>query len=99
MVPCLSGNYDLKDRGYNNFAMPSRAAAKNTMPRRIVITTIIGKFNNRHRVFRNGAWIWVYGTGYTAYGNDCYWLRRQASITGSPYWWRRYNQCVGYDYY
>ena len=37
--------------------------------------------------------------GYTAYGNDCYWLRRQASITGSPYWWSCYNQCVGYDYY
>ena len=43
-----------------------------------------GKFNNRHRVFRNGAWIWVYGTGYTAYGNDCYWLRRQASHHWQP---------------
>ena len=58
-----------------------------------------GNFNNRHRVFRKGAWIWVYGSGYTAYGNDCYWLRRQAAITGSPYWWDRYNACVGYDYY
>ena len=26
-------------------------------------------------------------------------LRRQAIITGSPYWWDRYNACVGYDYY
>ena len=58
-----------------------------------------GNFNNRHRVFRNGAWIWVYGSAYTAFGNDCYWLRRQAAITGSPYWWDRYNACVGYDYY
>ena len=58
-----------------------------------------GNFHNRHRVFRNGAWIWVYGSGYTAYGDDCYWLRRQAIITGSPYWWDRYNACVGYDYY
>jgi hypothetical protein len=54
---------------------------------------------NRHRVFRNGVWVWVYGPGYTSYGDDCYWLRRQAIITGSPYWWDRYNACVGYDYY
>ncbi len=53
------------------------------------------RFHHRHRVFRNGVWIWVYGPGYYAY-NDCWWLRRQALITGSPYWWRRYNYCVGY---
>jgi hypothetical protein len=52
------------------------------------------RFHNRHRVFRNGVWVWVYGPGY-AY-NDCWWLRRQALITGSPYWWSRYNYCVGY---
>ena len=57
------------------------------------------KFHNRHRVFRNGIWVWVYGPGYTTYGDDCYWLRRQAIITGSSYWWDRYNACVGYDYY
>ena len=57
------------------------------------------KFHHRHRVFRNGVWVWVYGPGYTAYGDDCYWLRRQAIITGSPYWWDRYNACVGYDYF
>jgi hypothetical protein len=53
--------------------------------------------NGRHRVFRNGVWIWVYGPDYYSY-NDCYWLRRQALITGSPYWWSRYNACVGYYY-
>lgn len=52
---------------------------------------------NRHRVFRNGVWIWAYGPGYYAY-NDCYWLRRQAIITGDPYWWNRYNACR-YGYY
>ena len=31
-----------------------------------------------------------------AYGGDCYWLRQQAYATGSPYWWSRYNACVGY---
>ena len=58
-----------------------------------------GNIHNRHRVFRNGVWVWVYGPGYTTYGDDCYWLRRQAIITGSPYWWNRYYACVGYDYY
>jgi hypothetical protein len=53
---------------------------------------------NRHRVFRNGVWVWVYGPDY-AYGYDCDWLRRRAAITGSPYWWDRYNACIGYDYY
>jgi hypothetical protein len=49
-----------------------------------------------HRVFRNGTWVWVYGPDYYAYGDDCYWLLRRARITGSPYWWSRYNACVGY---
>ena len=51
--------------------------------------------SNRHRVFRNGAWIWVYGPGYYA-GGDCYWLLQRAQVTGSPYWWSRYEDCVGY---
>jgi hypothetical protein len=50
----------------------------------------------RHRVFRNGVWIWVYGDDYYAYGDNCYWLRQQAYATGSPYWWSRYNACLGY---
>ncbi len=58
-----------------------------------------GNIHNRHRVFRNGVWVWAYGPGYTAYGDDCYWLYREASITGSPYLWDRYYACVGYDYY
>ena len=31
-----------------------------------------------------------------AYGGECYWLRQQAYATGSPYWWSRYNACIGY---
>jgi hypothetical protein len=49
----------------------------------------------RHRVFRNGVWVWVYGPDYYSY-NDCWWLRERALATGSPYWWSRYNYCVGY---
>ena len=52
---------------------------------------------NRHRVFRNGAWVWAYGAGTYAY-NDCASLHRQASLTGSAYWWNRYNSCR-YSYY
>jgi hypothetical protein len=50
---------------------------------------------NRNRVFRNGVWVWAYGPGYYA-GDDCWWLLRQARVTGSPYWWSRYDACVGY---
>jgi len=32
---------------------------------------------------------------YNGYGN-CAWLRRQAIITGSPYWWERYQACLYY---
>lgn len=53
-------------------------------------------FDNRgrHRVFRNGVWVWVYGPDYSY--NDCGWLRVRALDTGSPYWWNRYHYCVGY---
>ncbi len=50
---------------------------------------------NRHRVFRNGAWVWLYGPGYYS-GDDCWWLLRQARVTGSSYWWSRYDACVSY---
>jgi hypothetical protein len=45
----------------------------------------------RHRHYGNLASAY----GYYGYG-DCYWLLSQANITGSPYWWSRYNACVGY---
>lgn len=38
----------------------------------------------------------VFFGGYPYYNGGCYWLRRQAIITGSPYWWSRYEDCVGY---
>jgi hypothetical protein len=52
-------------------------------------------FDHHHR-FNN---VFIYGGNYGSYAyNDCYWLRRQAQITGSPYWWSRYEACVGYGY-
>jgi hypothetical protein len=53
-----------------------------------------GKDFKRHRVFRNGAWVWIYGPDTYAYGDDCYWLLQRARATGSPYWWDRYNACI-----
>jgi hypothetical protein len=39
----------------------------------------------------------VYGAYY--YADDCYWLRRRALATGSPYWWERYYACLEGYYY
>jgi hypothetical protein len=50
-------------------------------------------FHNR-RFFVSTAFLFG---GYPYYGyGDCYWLKRKAIITGSPYWWSRYEDCVGY---
>jgi hypothetical protein len=35
----------------------------------------------------------IYG-GYYYYYGDCDWLRRRALVTGSLYWWDRYNACI-----
>jgi hypothetical protein len=60
--------------------------------------------NDHHRHHFDNRFVGV-GIGwwpgyYSAYGyGSCGWLRRQAAITGSPYWWDRYYACVNYDYY
>jgi hypothetical protein len=53
-----------------------------------------GRYYRHGRYYRNYRYGGVYAYGY-GYGN-CAWLRRQALITGSPYWWQRYNACVYY---
>jgi hypothetical protein len=51
--------------------------------------------HQHHNRFIVGSPFW-YGGGYYAYNGygDCAWLRREAIITGSPYWWRRYQECL-----
>lgn len=40
-----------------------------------------------------------YGYGYDGGYGDCGWLKRRAIVTGSGYWWRRYEACrYRYDY-
>ena len=41
-----------------------------------------------HRHFHGGPVFYGY------YGDGCYWLRRRAVYSGSPYWWRRYRACL-----
>jgi len=45
-----------------------------------------------HRVFRNGAWVWVWVYGPDYYSGDCGWLLNRARVTGSPYWWSSTTQ-------
>jgi hypothetical protein len=51
--------------------------------------------HHHHNRFITGYPFW-YGGGYYAYNSygNCAWLRRQAVVTGSPYWWRRYQECL-----
>jgi hypothetical protein len=54
-------------------------------------------FHRGHRVFVGG---YGFYDGYYGYYDDCGcgWLNRNAVATGSPYWWNRYQYCVGnYD--
>ncbi len=45
-----------------------------------------------HRHFYGNRLVVVRGYGG---GDGCYWLKRRAVFTGRPYWWHRYNECIG----
>jgi len=54
----------------------------------------------RHHRFRGAPFVALgayplYGT--YSYADGCYWLKRQALYTGSPYWLEQYEDCR-YDY-
>ena len=55
----------------------------------------VDHFHNR-RFVNNAFFVGFPGWWGYGYGSSCYWLRRQAIVTGSPYWWSRYQACVGY---
>ena len=56
----------------------------------------------RHDRFRGAPFVALgayplYGT--YSYADGCYWLKRQALYTGSPYWLEQYEDCLyGYEY-
>jgi len=52
-------------------------------------------FHGRRFFGYGGNWFYpdyAYDYGY-GYG-DCWWLRHEAIITGSPYWWSQYEACL-----
>jgi hypothetical protein len=57
----------------------------------------VRQFSRPHHVFvhrfRHHRRFAVVGLYPYAYGDGCYWLKRRALYTGSPYWWRRYYAC------
>jgi hypothetical protein len=36
-----------------------------------------------------------YGITAPTTAGGCGWLRHRALVTGSPYWWHRYHECLG----
>ena len=53
-----------------------------------------GHWHGHHRWWGYGVYPAFYGGDYY-YGGGCGWLHRKAVVTGSPYWWSRYETCVG----
>jgi hypothetical protein len=49
-----------------------------------------------YRVYRARPFVYGYAARPYIAGDGCYWLKRRAIVTGSPYWWRRYRWCRGY---
>ncbi|HXF55726.1 MAG TPA: hypothetical protein VNK52_16550 [Hyphomicrobiaceae bacterium] len=43
-----------------------------------------------------GPYIGGYGYGYAGFGG-CWWLKKKALKTGSPYWWNQYYLCKLYN--
>jgi hypothetical protein len=76
--------YAYKGRNYNNW---NRYHGKNYYKGKRYAYR--GRYRGRYWYGPN---VYV-GAGY---GGGCAWLRRQALVTGSSYWWSRYNACVGY---
>jgi len=55
--------------------------------------------HKHHGHYRHYGYYGWYGRpyfGYGYYGGGCGWLYRRAIATGSPYWWDRYYDCIGY---
>ena len=55
---------------------------------------------HHHRIYRARPFVYEYvATPYVATpyldGEGCYWLKRRAIATSSPYWWQRYRWCRG----
>ena len=54
------------------------------------------RHHGRYRSYGYYGWYGGPYFGYGYYGDRCGWLYRRAVATGSPYWWDRYYDCIGY---
>jgi hypothetical protein len=53
--------------------------------------------HRRHHKFHRHRFVVVgFPSVAYAYGYGCQWLKWKAIDTGSPYWWNRYYECIGY---
>jgi hypothetical protein len=52
-----------------------------------------GHFRNRGFYGYGGFPYYAYYGAYGYTGGGCGWLRQRAIVTGSPYWWQRYEAC------
>jgi len=57
-----------------------------------------GRRHHRYRGYAFYGVPYVYGW-YGGYGYSCAWLRERALLTDSPYWWNRYYDSCGDDYF
>src|SRR5262249_56273308 len=71
-----------------------RRAFVHRFPRRVVV---VRRFPHRVVVRRFPRRAFFVGAPIYAYGGGCAWLRHRALVTGSPYWWRRYRWCLGWE--
>ncbi len=52
-----------------------------------------GKHFRHHRRFYALPYVAYPYYAYSYSGGGCYWLKERAIVTGSSYWWRRYDAC------
>ena len=71
--------------------MPTDITPDATTPITTITSTVATAFSSAVGFFPG-----YYDGDYGYYGGGCSWLYRNAVATGSPYWWNRYQYCVGY---
>jgi hypothetical protein len=68
----------------------------------LVLAATVGvaeaKHKHKHHHFHGSGIVLSFGGPSYGYGYEpsCYWLKRKAIHTGSPYWWKRYRFCMGF---
>lgn len=77
----------------------SRNAVFGVVATALALTAAAGAAEAKHKkhfgiVLNIGAPDYVYGGPVYHSYPSCWWLKKKAINTGSPYWWKRYHYCV-----